>query len=260
MNLGEKLGKGMEFINKNIWIVLVPVMLDVFQLFAYQNIFKTVYVPVRKIFAIKIGFNSAPPSVQYILDDFPSVIFKYGNNTYNGIINEFSLFNVLLIITYTLIMSFINGRYMYMIGKSEDKPVSIKEFFKPDNKLWFKFFILQIIDIYPFMLMFIKRGFISLAFVNVIFVFVRYSFVADDAGIRDNFKNGISFLFNNLGLAIRMALYYGLLLFSILSIFIFLLTYFSTIGIIIDIIIVGYFGCIVNKAVLEVYRSTKMER
>lgn len=31
-------------------------------------------------------------------------------------------------------------------------------------------------------------------------------------------------------------------------------------GIIIDIIIVDYFGCIVNKAVLEIYRSTKMER
>lgn len=258
--LGEKLGKGMEFINKNIWIVLVPVILDISQLFAYQNIFKTVYVPAYKIFTIKFGFISAPPSVQYILEDFPSALFKYNNNSYNGIINEFSLFNVLLIITVLLITSFINGRYLYMLGKNGDKPLSIKEFFTPDNKLWFKFFILQVIYTIPFMLMFIRKELVFLAFINIIFVFVKYSVAVDDVSIKDNFKDGISFLFNNIGLSIRMALYYGVLVFSILSIFIYLLTYFNTIGIIIDIIIVSYFGSMVNKAVLEIYRCMKMER
>lgn len=252
MQLGEMFSSSRRFINKLLWVVCIPVILDIIQLISYQHIYETDYVPIRKLFIIKIGIISSPPSVNFLLEDFPSAIFQYNNSGFKGIINEFIVFNILFMITFVLISSFIHSGYLSVIGGANEKGVGIKEFFIMGNRNWFKFFILQIIQFIPMILIIIKRELIILGFINIIFMYVDYSIVADEGNIRDNFRKGINFLFNNLGLTIKIAFYSGFI-FSLLSIPIYFLAGFGIIGIIIDIIIIAYFGTVINRMVLEVY-------
>jgi hypothetical protein len=256
MKLEDKLREGFGFINGVLWIILIPILLNIAELMAYQDLFNTVYVPAKKMFMIKIGFIDSPPSIRFLLEDFPSVLFKYNNNGFTGIINKLSLFNVLLIITVSLITAFLHSGFLSVIGVESHKRPTLGDFFIKGNRLWFKFFILDLLSIIPMLLILIKKEFIYLAFINIIFIYVEYSFVADDVGIWDNFKLGIAFLFNNFGLTIKMALYFGIF-FSLISVPVFIISNLGTTGVIIDIIIIGYFGSVVNRAVLEVYRGVE---
>lgn len=210
-------------------------------------------MPITKLFTIKIGIIPAPPSVSFLLEDFPSPLFQYNSiGGFRGIIYEFNLFNVFLMITFILITSFISSGYFSVISAKEESRPGIRNFFINGNENWYKFFILYIIEFIPFVLGIVNNKFAFLALINVIFMYVDYSIAVDGGRLKDNFKNGISFLFDNLGLTIKMAFYYGMI-FSLLSIIIYFLGNLGTIGVIIDIIIVAYFGAVVNRAVLEVY-------
>lgn len=253
MELGDRFRSGREFINKFLWIIGIPIVLNLIQLFSYQFIYKTSYLPITKLFTIKIGIIPAPPSVSFLLEDFPSPLFQYNSiSGLKGIIYEFNLFNVFLMITFILITSFISSGYFSVISAKEESRPGIRDFFINGNENWYKFFILHIIEFMPFAFGIVNKNFAFLALINVIFMYVDYSIAADGGKLMDNFKKGISFLFNNLGLTIKMAFYYGMI-FSLLSIVIYFLGGLGTIGIIIDIIIVSYFGAIVNRSILEVY-------
>ena len=99
-----------------------------------------------------------------------------------------------------------------------------------------------------------NKNFMLFSFVSVIFVYVKYSFIVDEVSILKNFRLGIVFLFNNLGLTIQMALYFGVI-FSLISLVDFLMLNLGTIGIIIDIVICAYVGAGTNRAVLEIYAA-----
>lgn len=258
MQLGEIFSKSRKSINNFLWIICVPIFLDLTDLFAYQYIYKTNYTPLTKIFTIKIGLISSPPSVKFLLEDFPSAIFQYNNNNgFKSIIDGFTLFNVFFMITVMLIVSFINSGYLGILGTKEENHVGIKDFFVLGNLNWFKFFILTIIQFIPMFFIIISREFIVLSmilgFISIVFMYVKYSIIVDEVDIKENFSKGFYFLFDNIGLTIKMAFYFGFI-FSLLSMGIYWLASLGTIGVIIDIIIMAYLGLIVNKSVLEVYR------
>jgi len=97
-----------------------------------------------------------------------------------------------------------------------------------------------------------ELGYFSLVYVAL--VYVKYSIVVDKVSLIDNFKLGISFLFKNLGLTIKMAFSFGVL-FSLVGICIHPLATIGFNGIVIGAIITAYFGAVINKAVLEIYRE-----
>jgi hypothetical protein len=255
MNINEKLSEGYNFINKTLWIIAFPILLDLVELLSYNKLFHTVYVPAKKLFSIKIGLISQPPSVKYILEDFPSAFFQYNNNILTGIFTKVSLFNVLFIITASLIISFLESGYMSVIGCADDE-INIKKFFIEGNKNWFKFYIFDCIMYIPLLLMLINYSFIFLSFVMIIFSFVKYSIVVDEGNILDNYKIGIEFFFCNLGWIIKIALYFGVL-FSMLSMVIYAIAGLGTGGVVIDIFIFAYLGAGVNKMLLEGYREIR---
>ncbi len=259
MNISDKFNEGFKFINKIKWIVLIPVLLDLLQLISYQQIYREKYIPLNNFFTIKIGIISAPPSVSFLLENFPTALFSYNTNQFRGIINQLSLFNVLLVITIVLMMSFVHSRYLSVLNKEIDSPVSIRDFFTFDNQLWKKFFIFQMLTmVVPMMLTLYKPKFIYLGLINIIFIYVNYSMVVDGGSIWYNIKRGTRVLFDNMWETIKMALYFGAI-FSVLSIIIHLVARFGMIGIIIAMIIIAYVGAMVNKAVLEIYREFSQE-
>lgn len=255
MILSSKFKQGFKYINKNIWIILIPIIINVTELLAFQKIYNTQYIPRINFFTMKIGWISAPPRVKYLLEDFPSLIFQYNSNGgFRGIIYKLTPFNVFLLLSIMLIGSFIQSRYLKILSREDNKKVHIKDFFKIDNKLWFKFFLLQFIFYSPLVLMLIEREFLMLSFINAIFVYVQFSCVLDDGNIFVNFKKGLSFLFDYFGTTIKAMFYFGGI-FALLSIFIYIFGNLGLIGIIIDIIIISYFGVATNKAILEMYRE-----
>lgn len=257
MSISERFSSGCRFvIGKILWIIVIPIILDLINLLTFEKAYHTVYNPVQKLFMIKLGFIGAPPSVRYILEDFPSPLFKYDNNGISGLLNRFSLFNAALFITVLLVTSFLQSGYMSIVGTSIEEKVGIRDFFIKGNRRWHKFFLLDCITWFPIILVLFNRNFIFLSFISVIFVYVEYSFVTDEVSVLQNFKLGIAFLFNNLGLSVKMALYFGLI-FSLLSLVVFPLGRMGITGIIIDIAICAYFGAVTNRAVLEVYSADR---
>ncbi|KOA18847.1 hypothetical protein CLHOM_27860 [Clostridium homopropionicum DSM 5847] len=252
MPLGDMFSSGRKFINKFLWIILIPIALDLWQLFAHEYFFKTNYIPIKRLFSLKLGIISSPPSVNFILEDFPPVLLQYNSNGLKGIIYEVSLFNVFFMITIILITSFINSGYLSVLGGKEEGKIFIKDFFIMGNKNWFKFFVLHLIQYIPVILILFAKEFMVLGLLFILFFYVQYSIVIDEGRISENFIKGMSFLSNNLRLTIKMALYFGFI-FSLLSILVYVLTSFSTVGIVLDIIIVAYFGAVVNRAILQVY-------
>ncbi|AKL95925.1 hypothetical protein CACET_c24800 [Clostridium aceticum] len=256
MKLDGKFQGGFNYINKNLWIILIPIILDVVTLLTYQQIYRMEYIPIRQIFTFKIGIISAPPSVQFILEDFPSLILQYNHSGFRGIINELTLFNVLLAGTLLLLISFIQGGYLGILSGISAKDVRVKDFFVLGNRLWLKFFLLQTLLMYPIFLMLVSRGFIYLTIINVIFFYVKYVIVVDEGTLLENFRTGVAFFWDHIGLSIKMAFYFGFI-FSLLSIVIYPAAAGGLVGMVFAITLTAYFGAIVNKAVLEVYREAR---
>lgn len=256
MSISEKFREGCRFIgNRVLWIIFIPIGIDLANLLSWEKLYHSTYHPVQKFFMIKLGFMGVPPSVNFILEDFPSVLFKYdSNNGFSGIINRISLFNITLFITVTLIVSFLNSGYMSIVSTSYAEKVRIKDFFIKGNRKWHKFFLLECMTGLPITLAIFNKSFIFLYFVSVVFVYVKYSFITDEVSVFQNFKLGIMFLFNNMGLTLKMALYFGVI-FSLISLIAFPMLNFGRIGIIIDTVIYAYLGASTNRAVLEIYAA-----
>jgi hypothetical protein len=261
MAITEKLMEQFKAIHKVIWIILLPVILDIGELSLFERIFKSEYEPVSKLFNLKIGFISAPPSVRYILEDFPSLIFQYNSSAFRGVINQINLTNLLLILSVLLVTSFLDSGYLAVISQAGYKRVTFKDFLRDGNKLWFKFFILTLLGVIPMLLVLIKKelGYGYFGLVYVLLVYVKYSIVVDDVSLINNFKLGISFLFENLGLTIKMAFSFGVF-FSLVGICIYPLAAMGSKGIVLGAIITAYFGAVINKAVLEIYREISEKR
>jgi hypothetical protein len=261
MAITEKLMEQFKAIHKVIWIILLPVILDIGELSLFERIFKSEYEPVSKLFNLKIGFISAPPSVRYILEDFPSLIFQYNLSAFRGVINQINLTNLLLLLSVLLVTSFLDSGYLAVISQAGHKRVTFKDFLRDGNKLWFKFFILTLLGVMPMLLVLIKKelGYGYFGLVYVLLVYVKYSIVVDDVSLIDNFKLGIGFLFENLGLTIKMAFSFGVF-FSLVGICIYPLAAMGFKGIVLGAIITAYFGAVINKAVLEIYREISEKR
>jgi hypothetical protein len=143
---------------------------------------------------------------------------------------------------------------MSIIDTSYSEKVSIRDFFIKGNKKWHKFFLHDCIIWIPIIMAAFNKSFIFLSLISVIFVYVKYSFVIDEVSTLENFKLGISFLFNNLLLTVKIALYTGII-FSLIGLIVFGLMNLGSIGIIIDIVICAYFGAGANRTVLEIYAT-----
>lgn len=255
MSITEKFKQSFKSIKKLILLALIPVGLDIFNLVLFENIFKTAYIPMNRSFVFKLGVISTPPSVKYILEDFPSAVFTYNSNTgFTGIISSISLLNIFLILVFFLITSFITSGYLVCLEKAGRENIRIKDFFIEGNKYWFKIFILNLINIIPLMLMFIDISFIMVSFLFVILYYVKFAVVVDKDTLKNNFRKGINIFMENLWITVKLALYCGFI-FVFLSIIMFMLARLGKIGIIIDIFITSYLGMAFNKCALEIYRD-----
>ena len=256
MAITEKLMEQFKAIHKVLWIVLLPVILDIGELSLFERIFKSEYEPISRLFNLKLGFISAPPSIRYLLEDFPSLIFQYNSSIFRGVINQINLTNMLLLLSVLLVTSFLDSGYLAVISQAGHKRVTFKDFLRDGNKLWFKFFILTLVEVIPMLLVLINKelgyGYFSLVFLPL--VYVKYSIVVDDVSLINNFKLGISFLSENLRLTIKMAFSFGLF-FSLVGVGIYPLATMGFKGIVTGAFITAYFGAVINKAVLEIYRE-----
>lgn len=263
MNLSEHLSNGYKKVWPISWIIVIPLLIDLASLFANSYFLKQTYYGMDKIFTIKFGLISAPPSAKYLLENFPSILYSY-NTQYGvtGIITQLNPFNFFLILSVILITAFLNSAYMGCLEKVGRNQVHLQDLFILGNKNWYKYFILDLLTAIP--LFFILADVIELGFaifitpLFVILFYVQHSIVIDDIPLKQNFAKGIKVFFNNFGLTLKMAIWYGIII-SLTSLLIFPLSRMGTYGIIIAVAIIDFLGLGVNKAVLEVYRELAAE-
>jgi len=255
MELFNVLGEGYKRTSKIIWIALVPIAMDLVSYLLYINIFNLHYSGTDNLFILKLGIIQAPPTVKYILKDFPNVLYSY-NSDYGmtGIITELNAFSCLLLLNCILFSSFLTSGYMGCLERAGIKRVTPIDFFILGNRNWFKYFVLSLVYYIPMILG--LMGIIPAAFLLFLFfvIFVQYAIVVDDLPIRDSFSNGLRVFINNVILVIKIGICYGLI-FSLASIILLPLSRGGILGIIMVIAVVNTLGIGVNKAVLEIYRK-----
>jgi hypothetical protein len=254
MSLHTKFQEQFRPVHQVLWILLIPISLDLASYLLFERIFRTIYQPAPKFFTLKVGFFSAPPSIRFIFDDFPSLLFQSTNGSLQGIIYRLTPFNILLLLSLTLILSFLHSTYLCVLAASGHRPLGLKACLGLGNRFWFRFFILQILVSLPFVLMLVNPGLIYLSLLNLLLVYVQYAIVVDEGTLRDNFQQGIGFLRQNIGLTLKMALYFGLII-SLLGVILNLSGSLGRTGMILAIFLVAYLGAVINKTVLEVYRE-----
>ena len=77
--------------------------------------------------------------------------------------------------------------------------------------------------------------------------------------LKENLITGVAFICGNLGLSIKMAFYFGLVI-SLLGIVVYNIAGINIYGMFIAIILTAFIGAVINKAVLEVYREISTKR
>lgn len=259
MKLFNMLIEGYRKIIKIIWIALIPIGINLVSYMLYINSFNLSYRGVDKSFVLKLGIMQAPPSVKFILEDFPTLLYSY-NSEYGmtGIASELNMFNCFLLLTIILIQSFLTSGYMGCIERAGIERVTPISFFTLGNKNWFKYFVLSLVYHVPMLLCLtgiMPRG---LLFFLVFTMFIEYTIVVDNLPIKQTFSKGLRIFVNNIILVIKMAVCYGLI-FSLTSIILLPLSRSGVMGIIIVITVVNILGIGVNKAVLEIYRKISFE-
>lgn len=244
-------------LKKGRFLLLIPILLDLITLFVTNVIMKINYIPINRTFLFKLGIISSPPSIRYILEDFPSIIFGYTSiKGYTGLISSISLFTILLLLLSLLVGSFIDSAYLSTLEKINFEKINLKYFFLLGNRNWWKFLVLRTISFIPVVLMLYNSSFIILSFVMVVFYYVKFSMVVDEVSLKENFRNGLSFFMNNLELSVKMMFFCGFI-FSLASTVIFLIaTHIPTYGLVFSIIIAAFLGLKVNKTVIELYRTS----
>ena len=141
MNLKGILKESIKSINKSIWIILIPCIIDIINLISYEKIFNTKYIPASDMISFKMGIISAPPSVKHMVKNFPSPLLECKNGVFIGIINELTLFNILLFLTFVCLMSFIQAGYLGSINNIKNENCCLKDFIYFANKFWYRLFL-----------------------------------------------------------------------------------------------------------------------
>lgn len=260
MNLTDKLSNGYKSTLKILWIIILPIFIDLSNYFSSLYILKEEYHGMNTLFTIKFCIISAPPSINYILENFPSIFYRYSINSRSyGVITQITLLNFFIMLSIICVFSFLRSAYMTCIEKANTHKINLVQFLILGNKNWFSYFVLTLIDNIPIFLILLDicniGFFIIFTIIFSFLYYVQYSIVVDThLSLKDNFIRGILILTNNMYLTIKMVLFYGLIL-SISSIIIFPLSRSGTFGIILSIIIISVLGLGVNKAVIEVYRE-----
>lgn len=252
MSIGDKYFESMKKLRKYLWLILIPVGMDMFNLILNEYIYKIKYTPVNRFITLKIGLIDTPPSVRFLLEDFPSPLFSFKNNMISGMLTRIDIFTITLIITIMLLTSYLKGIYLVSLKKIGEEKFSMKEFFMIDNHIWGKLFAYKIITAIPIILMMKDRSFILLTFILIFFVYVEYSIVLDNVSLLRNFQRGIGFLFNNFGLTVKIAFFVGLI-YSLLSVVVYPIATIGNAGVLLDAVIMSYFGIGINKTVVEIY-------
>ncbi|WFD09848.1 hypothetical protein [Tepidibacter hydrothermalis] len=256
MNLKQIFKESIKSINKSIWIILIPCIMDILNLISYEKIFNTKYIPALNMISFKMAIISAPPSVKHMIKNFPSPLLEYRNGAFLGIINELTLFNIFLFLTFICLMSFIEAGYLGSINDIKNKSCSLRDFIYFGNKFWCRLFLLNLICYIPFLLGFIDEAFIWISILYMPFFYAEYVIVAENISLISGLKESINVLMNNLGLTIKMMFQCGVLYLPI-SCAVYILSFSGDFGMGFSIFIVNYFGVCVNKTVFEVYKNLK---
>ncbi len=263
MSLTDRLAKGYGQCLRVIWIAAIPILIDLSKLFSNMHFLKTRYQGINDLFVIKLGIISSPPSVHYLLENFPAILYsfstKYG---ISGIITEMNPFYFFLTLTIILLLSFFRSAYMGCIEMAGRENISLPKLLVMANKNWFRFFILQLIGRIPLFFIAVDGLHRVLMFVvslvAILIYYVQYSIVVDRVSLKENFSRGVNILFDNFGLTVKMAVVYGPLL-SLASILISPLSRAGMPGVITSIVMVSLLGLGVNKAVMEIYRELSVK-
>ncbi|GAA0727294.1 hypothetical protein GCM10008905_24730 [Clostridium malenominatum] len=254
MSIGDKYFESMKKLRKYLWLILIPVGMDMFDLILNEYIYKIKYTPLNRFITLKIGLVDTPPSIRFLLEDFPSPLFSFKNNVITGLLTRVDVFTICLTITIMLLTSYLKGVYLVGLKKVGEEKFDVRELLMIDNRIWGKLFAYDLIITIPILLMLKDRSFILLTFILIFFVYIEYSIVLDNISLLRNFQKGIGFLFDNLGLTIKIAFFSGII-YSLLSIVIYPMARLGNIGVLIDTIIMAYFGIGINKTMMETYLS-----
>lgn len=257
MNLGARLARAYGDVKKVLWIIIVPIFLDMMGLLTYIYFLKGEYIGINKFFILKLGAISAPPSASYIIENFPSIFLSY-NSSYgpSGLIMTFSVFNVFLALSFSLIQSFLKSGYMGCLEAAGRERVKPLEFFSLANKNWFKYFILQLVNCVFLFMMIINPSFIIISIIaSILLFYAQYAIVVEEGSLLKNIKNSMNILGRYIMETIKICIYYGFLM-SLTSPLVFPISRMGYGGLIIAMVIINYFGMSVNKAILELYRDT----
>jgi hypothetical protein len=206
--------------------------------------------------SFQFSIISAPPSVRYLIKNFPSPLLEYKNGAFLGIINELTLFNILLFFTVICFISFIEGGYLGSINDIKNKSCSLKDFIYFGNKFWCRLFLLNLICYIPFLLGFIDEAFVWISILYMPFFYIEYLMVVEDISLISGLKESINVLMNNFSITIKMMLQCGVLYVPI-SCAVYIFSYLGYFGMGFSIFIVNYFGVCVNKTVFEIYKNLK---
>lgn len=260
VNLNERIGNAYSDVKKVLWIILVPIFLDMVSLLTYIYFLKGEYIGINKLFILKLGAISAPPNASYIIENFPSVFLSYSSSYgTSGLIMTFSVFNVFLALSFSLIQSFLKSGYMGCLEAAGRERVKPLESFSLANKNWFKYFILQLVNCVFLFMMISNRSFIIISFiVSMLLFYTQYSIVVEEGSLLKNIKNSMHTLGKYLMKTTGICIYYGFLM-SLTSPLVFPISRLGYGGLIIAMVIVNYFGMSVNKAILELYRDMSGE-
>lgn len=247
MNLVRKLKESKKSLQSKDWIYVMPIILDFSVLFIHRYILKRNYIHKGKVIDFNIGIISSPPSISYIFKDYPHPLMDI-------ISQDTNIFTLGLLVLFTIIMSFINGAYLALLNK--DEKIKIKNFIKEGNKFWDKFFIYRLI-VNIIILYGLKYNInpIILILINIIMTYIPYSIICEEGNIFFIIKKSIQVLFNNILDTIKLLVLCAGLFFIIYlpTKYIFIST---TIEILFFIMLISYFGVIINKTILEIYKQS----
>ncbi len=223
MNYSEAINKGSNIIKKNFWLVLIPIIMDVFILLAHYlsfgNFIEKSAIPE---FHIKFTIPSIIPSFKNILDAFPELI-TYNTNTgwqnsilsyHTGIPNPWNkIYFVSAIVLFIIINTFLKGGFLGCIAHSysKDRKSNLKDFIHYGTYYWSRFiglnllsyfFIIFAISIPPLILIYI--------IVAIPLLYVSYVLVWDDlsvlTAVSKAYKHFTSQFGHNIGFMLYIAI------------------------------------------------------
>ncbi len=220
LNYSEAMNEGTDIIKKNFWLVLIPIVKDVFLLLAHYlsfgNFIEESTIPQ---FHIKFTIPSVIPSFKNILDAFPDLI-SYNTNTgwqdsvlsYNtGIPSPWNKIYILSsIILFVIINTFLKGGFLGCIANSylKDTKSTLKDFIHYGTYYWIRFIGLSLLG-YIFLIFAIVIPPLILVYfiVAIPLLYVSYALVWDDLPILNAISKAYHHFTSQLGHNIGFMLY-----------------------------------------------------